>query len=64
MTHQNDYSLREHTLEELTQQGLEAVPESVRVLLNKIMQIERSKYLQAGEWVGRRLRLARPLSLH
>jgi len=50
MTHQNDYNLPEHTLEEITQKGLEAVPELVRVLLNNIMQMERSKYLQAGEY--------------
>lgn len=50
MTHQNDYNLSENTLEELTRQGMEAVPELIRILLNNVMQIERSKYLQAEEY--------------
>ena len=50
MTHQNDYNLSEHTLEEITCQGIEAVPELVRILLNNVMQVERAKYLQAGEY--------------
>ena len=50
MTHQTDYNLSANTLDELTRQGLEAVPELMRVLLNNIMQVERSKYLQAGEY--------------
>jgi transposase-like protein len=50
MTHQTDYNLSANTLDELTRQGLDAVPELMRVLLNNIMQVERSKYLQAGEY--------------
>jgi putative transposase len=50
MTHQTDYNLSGNTLEELTRQGLDAIPELMRVLLNSIMQVERSKYLQAGEY--------------
>lgn len=50
MTHQTDYNLSANTLEELTRQGLDAIPELMRVLLNSIMQVERSKYLQAGEY--------------
>jgi putative transposase len=46
MTHQNDYTFAQ----ELAEKGLEAVPELLRVLINSVMQIERSKYLQAGEY--------------
>lgn len=46
MTHQNDYTF----LEDLVEKGLEAVPEMMRVLINQAMQVERSKYLQAGEY--------------
>jgi len=50
MTHQNNYNLSAETIAEITHNGLEAVPEKVRVLLNNIMQAERAKYLQAGEY--------------
>lgn len=50
MTHQTDYNHSANTLDELTRQGLDAIPELMRVLLNNIMQVERSKYLQAGEY--------------
>lgn len=50
MTHQTDYNHSGNTLDELTRQGLDAIPELMRVLLNNIMQVERSKYLQAGEY--------------
>ena len=46
MTHQNDYT----SSEDLVEKGLEAVPEMMRVLINQAMQVERSKYLQAGEY--------------
>lgn len=46
MTHQNDYTVAQDLLEK----GLEGVPELMRVLINNIMQIERAKYLQAGEY--------------
>jgi putative transposase len=46
MTHQNDYTLTS----ELAEKGLEAVPELLRVLINNVLQAERSKYLQAEEY--------------
>jgi transposase-like protein len=46
MTHQNDYTLTS----ELAEKGLEAVPELLRVLINNVMQAERSKYLQAEQY--------------
>jgi len=47
MTHQENYNLSSSTVEELTENGLEAIPELVRVILNSVMQAERSQYLQA-----------------
>ena len=46
MTHQNDYTLPR----ELAEKGLDAVPELLRVLINNVMQVERSKYLQAEQY--------------
>ena len=46
MTHQDDYTFTK----ELAEKGLEAIPEMLRVLINNIMQAERSNYLQAGEY--------------
>jgi putative transposase len=50
MTHQNNYNFSARTIEEITRNGLDAVPELMRVLLNTIMQAERAKYLQAEEY--------------
>ena len=50
MTHQNDYSLSPSLVEEITRNGFEAVPEMLRVLLNNLMQAERTKYMQAEEY--------------
>ncbi len=50
MTYQNNYNLSTGTLEEITRNGLDAVPELMRVLLNSIMQAERAKYLEAEEY--------------
>ena len=46
MTHQIDYTLP-HSLVE---QGLEAVPELMRILINNVIQVERTKYLQADDF--------------
>jgi len=50
MTHQNDYSLSPELVAEITQNGLQAVPEMLRVLLNNLMQAEHTKYLHADEY--------------
>jgi len=47
MTHQKNYNLSSSLIEELTQNGLKVIPELVRVILNSVMQAERSQYLQA-----------------
>lgn len=46
MTHQNNYTVAS----DLAENALEAVPELLRVLINSVMQAERSKYLQAEEY--------------
>ena len=50
MTHQENYNLSSSTIEEMTRNGLEAIPELVRVILNSVMQVERSNYLQANAY--------------
>lgn len=46
MTHQNDYTFAA----ELVEKGLDGLPEMMRILINQVMQAERSKYLQADEY--------------
>lgn len=48
MTYQNDSTLSEALLEQLSEQGLEALPTLFQVLLNSAMQIERQKHLGAA----------------
>ena len=38
MTHQKNYNLSSSTIEEMTRNGLEAIPELVRVIINSVMQ--------------------------
>jgi transposase-like protein len=50
MTHQNDYTLPGNLAEQLVKNGLGALPELIRIMINTAMQEERAKYLQAGEY--------------
>jgi putative transposase len=50
MTHQDDYTFSRNLVEDLMSQGLDGVPELMRVFLNAAMQVEREKYLQAGDY--------------
>ena len=45
MTYQDDCTLPVEFLEQLTREGLEGLPELVRVLVNEAMRIERQNYL-------------------
>jgi len=47
MIYNNDCTLPKEYLEQLTTEGLESLPEMIRVLVNEAMQIERSEYLNA-----------------
>jgi len=46
MTHQDNYTFTK----EFAEKGLDAIPEMLRILINQVMQAERSNYLQAGEY--------------
>lgn len=48
MTYQNEFTLSEALLEQLSTSGLEALPALFQVLLNSAMQIERQKHLGAA----------------
>ena len=47
MIYKNDCTLTKEYLEQLAEQGLEGLPDLVRVLVNQAMQIERENYLHA-----------------
>ena len=47
MIYKNDCTLTREYLEQLTEQGLEGLPDLVRTLVNEAMQIERENYLGA-----------------
>jgi len=50
MTHQNDYNLSGNMAELLLANGLDGMPEILRIIVNAAMQAEREKHLQAGEY--------------
>jgi putative transposase len=41
MTYQHDFTLPTELLVQLTEQGLEGLPEMIRILVNKAMRLER-----------------------
>jgi len=47
MIYENDCTLPKEYLEQLTAEGLESLPEMIRLLVNQAMQIERDKHLNA-----------------
>ena len=47
MIYKNDCTLPKEYLEQLSEQGLEGLPDLIRMLVNQAMQIERENYLQA-----------------
>jgi putative transposase len=47
MTYQHDFTLPTELLEQLTEQGLETLPEMIRILVNEAMRLERQNHLQA-----------------
>ena len=48
MTYQPDYTLSQELLERLNEEGLDALPEMIRIVINTAMQAERLKYLGVG----------------
>jgi transposase-like protein len=47
MTYRQDFTLPAELMEQVAEQGLEIVPELMRIVINAAMQAERSEYLQA-----------------
>lgn len=47
MTYEDDYSIPEEILEQICEDGFDAVPELIRIVLNAAMRIERQKHLGA-----------------
>jgi len=48
MTYQNNFTLHPEIMEQIAGQGLEYLPELIRIVLNSAMQVERQKYLGAN----------------
>jgi putative transposase len=46
MTYRAEYSIPDDLLEEIAEQGLDVVPELIRILINAAMRIERQRYLE------------------
>lgn len=47
MTYQNDFTLSGELLEQIATEGLDALPDMIRLLINKAMEAERRQYLKA-----------------
>ena len=50
MTYQTDCTLPDSLLEQITEQGLEILPELIRIVINTAMQAEREQYLGAAAY--------------
>jgi len=50
MTYREDFTLPADMLEQIASQGLEALPELIRVVVNAAMQAERQEYLRAAPY--------------
>jgi transposase-like protein len=50
VTYRNDFTLPAELMEQVAEQGLEILPELIRIVVNAAMQAERSEYLQAEHY--------------
>ena len=50
MTYQNNCTLSPEILEEISEQGLEYIPELIQIIVNEDMKQERQKYLSVGTY--------------
>jgi putative transposase len=50
MTYQDHFTLPTELLEQVAEQGLDFLPELIRIVINKAMQVERQKYLGVGPY--------------
>jgi transposase-like protein len=50
MTYQNDFTLPRELLDQIASEGLDFLPELVRIMINAATQIDREKHLGAGHY--------------
>ena len=50
MTYREDFTLPAELLEQVQEQGLDVLPELIRVIINTAMQAERTEHLNAGPY--------------
>jgi transposase-like protein len=50
MTYQDNFTLPTELLEQVAEQGLDFLPEMIRIVINTAMQVERQKYLGVGPY--------------
>jgi putative transposase len=50
MTYREDFTLPAEIMEQVQEQGLDILPELIRIVINAAMQAERSEHLQAGPY--------------
>ena len=50
MTYRNDFTVPAELMEQVQEQGLEILPDLIRIVVNAAMQAERSEYLQAAPY--------------
>ncbi len=50
MTYRNDFTVPAELMEQVAEQGLEIVPELIRIVINAAMQAERSEHLRAAPY--------------
>jgi putative transposase len=50
MTYKDDYSIPQEVLEQICEEGFDALPELIRIMINAAMKIEREKHLGAGSY--------------
>jgi len=50
MTYEEDYTIPEEIMEQICEQGFDALPELIRIVLNAAMYIERQKHIGAGPY--------------
>jgi hypothetical protein len=48
MTYKDDFTLPTELLEHVAEQGLDFLPELIRIVINTVMQVERQKHLGVG----------------
>jgi putative transposase len=50
MTYQNDFTVPAELMEQVQEQGLDVLPELIRIMINAAMQAERATHLKAGAY--------------